>query len=206
MGVIWDHSARTRSAPAIVQVWLRRVMLWHLAGRASSHPPNPSPFTSRHWKAPARCCADNRSRRIDGMKISDCDADWICGSMADTIQVHAAFVWRLRVQRPRLLFSASRISHRFLPRRHTSALAVGTRFAEVDTTRNRASTTCARRREVRRDVHLRLAGELPYQRRFVRNHRGNSASAEFRPHLVCAGTSVHRTVRAPWYAAHWSGY
>lgn len=91
------------------------------------------------------------------------------------------------------------------PGRFCNGSTVGIHFAQVDVTRTRTIRDKALTRDGQCDVGTRLDDELPGQRRFVRHHRGSSASEDHRSHRGCASLFVHRTVRAPWYAIHRSG-
>lgn len=116
------------------------------------------------------------------MKVSKCGAYMPCGSMAviDTPKVSS----------PRRVFFTS---------------CVGIHFAQVAAIHTRTLCAHTQTRYIQRDGGIELNGELPRRGRFVRNHRGSSASEEYYSHDGCASTLVHRAVRAPWYAAHGSG-
>src|SRR5579872_1583614 len=217
MGGIRERSAHVHNQPATVKKWPRRSVLSRPARHASPHPSDPHshpdldpcPIASVGWKVSARFYTGKRSRRrliMKVMKVSKRDTLGVYGSMVNATYTHVAI---RRSTRKRRLIPTPDAVCAFLtlsPREWHPNSGVGIHIAQMDATSHRTASTCVRRQQIRRDVRSRLTGELPHQRRFVRNHRGSSESTDFCSHAVRAGMSGHRTVRAPWYAAHWSGF
>lgn len=224
MGGIRERSAHVRNQPATVKLWPRRSVLSRPARHASPHPSvpyprphfhpdlDPCPIASVGWKAPARFYTGKQSRRRDTMKVtkvSKRDTVGVYGSMVNATYTRHTHVAIRRSTRKRRLIPTSDAICAFLtlsPREWHPNSGVGIHIAQVDDISHRTASTCVRRQQIQRDVRSRLTDELPHQRRFVRNHRGSSESTDFCSYAVRASMSGHRTVRAPWYAAHRSGF